>query len=158
MAPKEQHPPDEAKDWYDDLVPGVYFEVDYSDDDVSHERLALWPEGLGRWLVRSPDGDEWIEDLSGDDAETGPCVSRARRGDGRREQGRKALYAFRAKLSDADLRSRILRAFKLIKEQKGSVRLPTEVMGPDGLKVNIEEYFKGARSKIAAELVENIAA
>jgi len=33
-------------EWWHRLVPGQYFEVEYVDDDVAHERLALWPVDL----------------------------------------------------------------------------------------------------------------
>ena len=58
------------------MVPGQHFEADYSDDHVSHERLALWPVSLDVWWVRSPDGDEWSEDMSGNDPENGPSATR----------------------------------------------------------------------------------
>ena len=70
---------------------------------------------------------------------------------GRSQRGRMALRAFSAKLSDADPSSRTLRAFRLIKGQRGCAQL-TEVRGSDGPEGDIEEYFKGARSKIAAAL------
>ena len=54
------------------LVPGEYYEAHYSDDDVAHERLPLWPVGRGLWVVHSAGGDSWIEDVSGKDGETGP--------------------------------------------------------------------------------------
>ena len=53
---------------------GDYLGVDYVDDEVSHERLALWPlsDRNAKWVVRSPDGDEWAEDLSCVDPNFGP--------------------------------------------------------------------------------------
>ena len=42
-------------EWWTDLLPGDYFGVEYVDDEVSHERLALWPmaETSSTWVVRS---------------------------------------------------------------------------------------------------------
>ena len=30
-------------EWWTDLLPGSYLDVDYVEDEVSHERRALWP-------------------------------------------------------------------------------------------------------------------
>ena len=69
-------PADEAVEWWTRLLVGEYFEVEYSDDNVAHERMALWPVSEVRWVVKSPDGDVMIENLDGLDPETGPSVSR----------------------------------------------------------------------------------
>ena len=61
------------------LKPGDYYEADYEDDAVAHMRLALWPSTPKIWMVRSPDGDEWHEDVTGEDGATGPCRTRALR-------------------------------------------------------------------------------
>ena len=52
--------PAAGAEWWHDLKPGQYFEVDYTDDEVSHERLAVWPVSLDRWVARSPDNDVWV--------------------------------------------------------------------------------------------------
>jgi hypothetical protein len=85
MAGRGWRRADAAAEWWRELRPGQYLEVDYEDDAVSHERLALWPATARTWAVRSPNGDEWIEDLSGAD----PWPLR-RRGAG------PPLYRFRA--------------------------------------------------------------
>ena len=61
-------------EWRTDLLPGDYLGVDYVDDEVSHGRLALWllSHRSATWVVRSPDGDEWAEELSCVDPNFGP--------------------------------------------------------------------------------------
>ena len=53
-------------EWCTDLLPVDYLDVDYVDGEVSHERLTLWPllDRNAPWLGRSPENDEWPEDLS----------------------------------------------------------------------------------------------
>ena len=87
-------------------MPGQYFEADYEDDGVSHERLALWPVSPARWIVRSPDGDEWAEALDGSDTATGPSATRPLRGRGAAAQ---PLYRFRDRLEDRELKGAIIR-------------------------------------------------
>jgi hypothetical protein len=71
-----------------------FFEVDYVDDALAHERLALWPLSPSRWVVWSPDGDECIEAMDGSDPATWPSGSRPLFGRG---GGVPPLYRFRAK-------------------------------------------------------------
>ena len=61
-------------EWWIDLLLGDNLGVDDVDDEVSHERLALWPlsDRSATWVVRSPDGDEWAADLSCVDPNFGP--------------------------------------------------------------------------------------
>ena len=61
-------------EWLTDLLLGDCLDVNYVDDEVSHERLALWPlsDRNATWVGRSPDGDEWPEDLSCVDPNLGP--------------------------------------------------------------------------------------
>ena len=95
----------EAVEWWTRLLVGEYFEVEYSDDNVAHERMALWPVSEVRWVVKSPDGDVMIENLDGLDPETGPSVSRPLR---RRAGALAPLYRFRVRLTDRQLRSSIV--------------------------------------------------
>ena len=53
--------------------------VSYTGEEMDHERLLLWPSGRiseqggarSHWLVRSPDGGVWEEDMSGTDPGVG---------------------------------------------------------------------------------------
>ena len=92
---------DEVVDeWWTDLLPGDYFDVDYVEDEVSHERLTLWPlfDGNATWAERSPDDDEWPEDLSCVVPNLGPLRAWPFARIGVRPTGRRKLYAFQARL------------------------------------------------------------
>ena len=47
------------------IQPGQTLAVFYSDDSVWHERLALWKVQDGVWIIYTPDGDIYAEDLRG---------------------------------------------------------------------------------------------
>ena len=49
--------------------PGQVAAVFYSDDTYWHERLLLWPFRDSKWMIYTPDGDRYLEDLSGTDSE-----------------------------------------------------------------------------------------
>ena len=58
-----------------ELVPGLSVGAWYAGSDtVFHERLLLYPTVKGHWRVRSPDDDEWEEDV---DCHTGDQCSHA---------------------------------------------------------------------------------
>ena len=44
----------------------------FSDGDADQERLLLHYAGSGCWIIKTPDGDIYMEDLSCRDPETGP--------------------------------------------------------------------------------------
>ena len=47
-----------------ECIPGRAIGVWYSDDDVWHERLLLYPTAIaGLWWIRTPDGDVYEEQV-----------------------------------------------------------------------------------------------
>ena len=50
---------------YLNIQPGQVLGVFYSDDTEWHERLALWRVQDGIWVLHTPDGDTYAEDLRG---------------------------------------------------------------------------------------------
>ena len=100
-----------------------YFGVEYVDYEVSLERLALLPlaERSSTWVVRSPDGDEWPEDLSCVDPDSGPSRAWPFPRVGQRPRRRRRLYAFRCWIADEPLRAALVRR-----------RLPTRACFPLG--------------------------
>ena len=138
-----------------DLVPGACFEVEYVDDDVAHERLALWPAGPGRWAVRSPDGDEWIEDVDGSLPETGPARCRPRRGRGANE-GRMPLYAYREPLDETSRRAAVVRGLRRVLREGELAATPVvqEVMTAAGARVPLAEYFSRTTSDVMLEAMD----
>ena len=56
-----------------ELVPGRAVGVWYEGDDVWHERLLLHPTGTpGLWVVRTPDGDVYDEQIDAISPTDGP--------------------------------------------------------------------------------------
>ena len=56
---------DEAMASSSDIMPGGPIAVFYSDDTVWHERIPLWRASEGHWMIWTPDGDRYVEDLRG---------------------------------------------------------------------------------------------
>jgi uncharacterized membrane protein YgcG len=139
-----------AAEWWTRLVPGEYFEVEYSDDNVAHERIALWPVAEGRWVVKTPDGDVMIEDLDGLDPNTGPSVSRPLR---RRAGALAALYRFRARLTDRQVRSSIVSGLRLAHGDVEVNDMPVvdSVKAAGGAIVPLSEYLATTRSALLRE-------
>ena len=52
------------KDCIDKLQVGSYFFVFYVDDNVWHERLAVWQVSERVWIIYTPDGDRYPERYS----------------------------------------------------------------------------------------------
>merc|ERR1712194_270071 len=90
--------------WWHSRLPGDHCEVYYEGEKHPHERVMLWPTGPNTWIVGSPDGDEWEEDLSGTDPSSGPLKSAplTRMGGHRNKDGHR-MYRFRAPLSNKTL-------------------------------------------------------
>ena len=91
-------------------------------------------------MVRSPDGDEWLEDVTGRDGATGPCRTRAlRAGAGR---GLAALYRFREELEGRELKTAIVRGLKAVIAQKPLEETPRVRQFNDGDEtVSLEAAF-----------------
>ena len=122
-------------EWWIDLLLGDCLGVDHVDDEVSHESLALWPlsNGNATWVVRSPDGDEWAEDLSCIDPNFGPSQAWPFPRVGLRPRGRRRLHAFLARLVDEPLRDATLRAREQVIQMGGDgAYRPMRVVRSDG--------------------------
>jgi len=136
-----------AAEWWHRLIPGQYFEVEYVDDDVAHERLALWPVDLDTWVVRSPDGDMWPEDLSGGDPSSGPMLSRP----ARRRMAKKGphagslppVYRFRERLEGPSLKTAVVRGLVAATEVVELERTPvvTHFVDEDGERLPLDVAF-----------------
>ena len=63
----------EAAAFSAELIPGRAVGVWYEGDDVWHERLLLHPTGTpGLWVVRTPDGDVYDEQIDAMSPTDGP--------------------------------------------------------------------------------------
>ena len=138
-------------------MPGEYFEVEYSDDAVAHERIALWPVSESRWAVKTPDDDYMIEELDGSDPNTGPSLSRPLR---RRAGGLAPLYRFRARLSDRAIRSSIVVGIRTAHAEADIAGMPavTHVQSAGGAVVPLAEYLAGTQSVLMKEYLGRPAA
>ena len=127
------------------LVPGEYYEAHYSDDDVAHERLPLWPVGRGLWVVHSADGDSWIEDVSGKDGETGPSHTYGFGTRGGRAVTRPPLYRFRERPDRDTLKNLIMEAIELAQaedpEAAADVNIPKHVIVDGTERVTIARFL-----------------
>ena len=109
VAPSAAHPrhDDEAVVFWSARMPGHRVLVWYSDDDVWHERLLLWPSRditgrrtRDRWVICTPDRDVYEEDL--DQHHDVVYVVRLA-DDGSRPYLAEDIYAFHTPYSDVDL-------------------------------------------------------
>ena len=147
MALVELPDDEEAAPWKQ-LLPGKHFLVFYRDDDVWHERLALWPmPSRAEWAVRTPDGDQYLEKLDGGD--DGPEEIRVLPSSRRLPQGLGAqTYRFRARLDLEMLKNAIRGGMALVSEEcaeRGeAIVRPESVEMPDGEVVPLEDAYGGA--------------
>ena len=132
-------------------LPGDYLGVVCVDDKVSHERRALWPSSdrNATWVVRSPGGDEWPEDLSCVDPNLGSSRAWLFPRVGLRPRGRRRLYAFPARLVDETLRAAIVRA-----REHGACR-PVQVVRSDGPVRPLQEVIPDLFREVAPDGVRD---
>ena len=99
------------------LVPGQTLAVYYSDDNVWHERLALWKQSGTHWMIYTPDSDRYVEDLSGTDPD-GPNRVKVKGVDFKywsRVGG--SAYRFRSFPSEADFRMLLKDSFRELSKE-----------------------------------------
>ena len=58
--------------YWNRLKIGETFLFWYDDDTVFHERMALWQVSGSTWMVLTPDGDMYAEDVACGDPAAGP--------------------------------------------------------------------------------------
>ena len=59
--------------FWSELLPGGYLVVFYSDDNVWHERVLLAEADSQHWVIETPDGDMYVENVACTSPEDGPC-------------------------------------------------------------------------------------
>ena len=131
MRPARQLPDAGAAAFWKSRFPGHRVLVWYDDDNVWHERLLLWPygdAGLRGWLIETPDGDVYDEELR-----EGDSITRLRgvHDDGRRGRVEEAVYASLAEIAVEALRRRFREARarverELAAEEAQPPRLPAK--------------------------------
>ncbi|CAE7694882.1 pksN [Symbiodinium sp. CCMP2456] len=127
------------------LVPGDTFAVYYSDDNVYHERLALWRLQDGVWFILTPDGDLYPEDLrcAGGD---GPIRAKVKDRDFKywsRVGG--PAYRFASRLTDDDFKQRIREAYRqgLQEPAFDNNWRPAEILNMEGVRVSSSDFLGG---------------
>eukprot|EP00959_Pyramimonas_sp_CCMP1952_P292802 6123588-Pyramimonas_sp.AAC.1 len=63
---------DAGREWWTRALPGERVVCRFSDDEVDHERVLLHYVAEGEWVILTPDGDIYAEDMSCENPETGP--------------------------------------------------------------------------------------
>ena len=148
---RQLHPPDVVEGWWRKVVPGDRLAVKYTDDKVLHERLVGWTSEVGWMIVRSPDGDEWEEDVSGNNPDSGPAWGRLLppKGQGGR---RMSLYSFRDRLDEKELQEFIRRSaeYSATVDQMTGPR-PRRYTNHVGVNMNLDEVFRRLPLPLVAE-------
>ena len=131
------------------LAVGETLLVYYSDDTVYHERMALWPVQDAEWLMLTPDGDTYVEDLSCADPDTGPMEVVTLPADGTLPAALShPAYRFKQYPTEMSLKTLIRDGKKLAEEeaeQRGVVlTTPSMVLTPVGTLVTLDDFFGGA--------------
>jgi hypothetical protein len=130
-----------------ELVPGLSVGTWYAGTDtVFHERVLLYPASKGHWLVRSPDGDEWEEDVdchTGDQCSHAFLCSPGGRGPA---FAKGVFYRFRSYPDEAGWKAMLKQgradALDLVKEQKAPApEEPEKVVNAVGEVVPFDVFF-----------------
>ncbi|CAK0850649.1 unnamed protein product, partial [Prorocentrum cordatum] len=145
-------PGEQEEEWYSDLSPGQYVAMEYEGDDVDHERILLYPLGGGVWCIRTPDGDEYFQDVACQGASDGPVRCRLLPADGSlppgaRGRGRRKLYRFPERVGAVELREGILWGRSACEaECRPGQRpvVPERVQEPAGGLTPIGRFFGGS--------------
>ena len=127
------------------IVPGIPLAVFYTDDDVWHERLPLWRESDGKWMIYTPDKDMYVEDLRGD-SDDGPEKVKVKSHDFRywsRVGG--AAYRFASPPSSEEFRTLLKEAYKELAREPSFDKSwrPDGVMDMDGKIHSSADFLKG---------------
>ncbi|CAK0865318.1 unnamed protein product [Prorocentrum cordatum] len=131
-------------------------EQEYSDDPVDHERVLLYPSlPPGTWAARTPDGDEFEEDFTGADPQTGPeGAALMPIGGGAPEGWPRPIYRFRAALTAEELRAAIRRGRALVEARLPGIapETPAEVAGPGDALIEWTTFFGEVRRPASLRL------
>ena len=124
------------------LIPGRRLATYYSDDNVWHERIAIWRVNAYEWFVLTPDSDLYPEILTGGQVD-GPVKVKIQGEDFRywsRVGG--TVYRFRENIEDSVLRDRINEARVEAQSLAGydSQWFPSDVIDSSGATVPAEAF------------------
>ena len=136
------------------LYPGLRIGVWYSDDTVWHERLLLYPVSEKEWVIRTPDGDQYIEQIDALDPNGSSKLALC----GPKGQAPDVLggkfYRFAERADDDELRQMIGTAKGQAKEG-GSTITPAFVMTKQGEKLALLPWLNPGA--VAEQLQQRVA-
>eukprot|EP00971_Amphidinium_carterae_P017385 342789-Amphidinium_carterae.2 len=140
----------EEAEFLNRLRVGGYVSVFYRDDDVWHQRLLLWkPKGsVSRWVIYTPDGDLYEEDLAGDPA-NGVARVVLHSGGGDRPRCLRRSYRFRILPSEEEAKGLVVRARALLGPQCALASELGEACRLDGTQCGIYHYVPEEASELA---------
>ncbi|CAE7336322.1 unnamed protein product, partial [Symbiodinium sp. CCMP2456] len=134
---------DEAMASWLNLVPGQSVAVWYPDDVYYHERILLWRCSDDLWMILTPDGDMYVEDLrcAGGDGPTKMKIKGVDFTYWSRVGGR--AYKFREHPTAEDFRAHVRAAREELEGEPGydASWLPTHVMDQKGALVDASAFL-----------------
>ena len=130
------------------LRPGSRYVCFYDDDEVWHERYALWPANQRgtSWFVITPDLDVYEEKLDHSDADDGPRLLRPVKADGKLPALNRQCYRFDAALDDPEIR-RHVRSARAQAQAAGFAGVPDEALDTAGRVVPLAGYLGAAPAR-----------
>ncbi|CAK0823925.1 unnamed protein product, partial [Prorocentrum cordatum] len=108
----------------------------FADDDVDHERVLLHYVAEGEWVVLTPDGDIYAEDMSCGDPETGPARAFPL---ALRTRKMRRLYRFREEVGPDELADALTRGRQAALEMDAALPEPREAVAVGGQRVTWQE-------------------
>ncbi|CAK0795767.1 unnamed protein product, partial [Prorocentrum cordatum] len=108
----------------------------FSDDDVDHERVLLHYVAEGEWVILTPDGDIYVEDMSCENPETGPSRAFPL---ALRTRKMRRLYRFREALGPDELADALTRGWQAALEIDAALPEPREAVAVSGQRVSWQE-------------------
>ncbi|CAK0833049.1 unnamed protein product, partial [Prorocentrum cordatum] len=108
----------------------------FADDDVDHERVLLHYVAEGGWIILTPDGGIYAEDMSCENPETGPCRAFPL-ALGTRKMRR--LYRFGEVLGPDELADALTRGRQAALEIDAALPEPRETVAVSGQRVSWQE-------------------
>ncbi|CAK0898367.1 unnamed protein product [Prorocentrum cordatum] len=140
------------------LIPGCRVMVRYAEDDLWHERILLYPaasdvEGGACWVVLTPDGDVYIEELEGGSPDDSPVEWQLVARDLRLPPGLGRSYRF-GEDQPGELRALYRRAYAASTADARSrglqLAVPQVIRSQQGRDVSVEDelgrnFFGGRR-------------
>ncbi|CAK0894060.1 unnamed protein product, partial [Prorocentrum cordatum] len=139
------------EEFCNELLVGSYVAVFYTEDDVWHERQILFQVDAQHWVVYTPDGDMYIENVMAGDPDSGPCRAAILPADGTLPFFlRGKTYRFRDFPDEQRLLDLINEGYQLAVSEGGEVVGPTAYTDAMGQRQPLELHegiYRRARGR-----------